>query len=50
MNVPDISTRSDVVATLTPGGESGRVTVFEDGEYKTVEREALGSEWRVGCP
>lgn len=47
MSALDVSTRPDVVATLTLSGESGRVTVFEDGDYETVERDALGGEWRV---
>lgn len=47
MRVLDTSTRPGVVATLTLSGESGRVTVFEDGGYETVERESLGGEWRV---
>lgn len=46
MSALDISTRSDVIATVTLSGETGRITVFEDGDFETVEREALGGEWR----
>ena len=47
MSALDVSTRSDVVTTLTLSQESGRVTVFEDGEYESVLRNDLGGRWRV---
>lgn len=46
MSALDISTRPDIVATITLSGETGRITVFEDGDFDTVEREVLGGEWR----
>ncbi len=48
MSALDVSTRSDVIATLTVSEETGRVTVFEDGAYESVERTALGRSWRTG--
>lgn len=46
MSALDVSTQPDVVATVTLSGETGRITVFEDGDYETVERDALAGEWR----
>lgn len=46
MSALDVSIRSDVIATLTVSQESGRVTVFEDGSFESVEWEALGRPWR----
>jgi len=47
MSALDVSTRPDVIATLTLSEETGRVTVFEGGVYDSVEREAVGGPWRV---
>lgn len=46
MSALDISTRQDVVATLTLSQESGRITVFKNGSYETTERTQLGAPWR----
>lgn len=46
MSALDISTRDDVVATLTLSEETGRVTIFEDGSYESIEREQIGAPWR----
>lgn len=46
MSALDISTRPDVVATLTLSEETGRVTVFEDGSFESVQRQDLGRPWR----
>ncbi len=46
MSALDVSTRVDVVVTLTLSQESGRVTTFEDGGYESVPRDALGGRWR----
>lgn len=47
MSALDTSTRETVVATLTLSQESGRVTVFRDGEYDSVERDRLAARWRT---
>lgn len=47
MSALDVSTRPDVVTTLTLSGESGRVTAFQDGAFETFERAELGGVWRV---
>jgi len=47
MSALDVSTHPDVVTTLTLSGESGRVTVFEDGAYDSTPLEKLGGRWRV---
>ena len=47
MSALDVSTHPDVVTTLTLSQESGRVTVFEDGEYESVPRGKLGGRWRA---
>jgi hypothetical protein len=47
MSALDTSVREDVVATVTLSEETGRVTVFSDGRFETVEREAIGGRWRV---
>lgn len=47
MSALDTSVREDVVATLTLSEETGRVTVFSDGEFESVERAAIGGRWRV---
>lgn len=41
MSALDISTQPDVVTTLTLSAETGRVTVFEEGDYETTPREEL---------
>ena len=47
MSALDTSRQESVVATLTLSQESGRVTVFRDGEYESVERAAIASRWRA---
>lgn len=46
MSALDVSTRPDVVVTLTLSQESGRVTTFEDGNYESIARDELGGRWR----
>ncbi len=47
MSALDISTRPEVIATLALSEETGRVTVFENGEFDSVERSDLGGPWAV---
>ena len=47
MSVLDTSLREDVVATITLSEATGRVTVFSDGRYESVDRNATGGRWRV---
>ena len=47
MSALDTSRRETVVATLTLSQESGRVTVFRDGTFDSVEREAIAARWRA---
>jgi len=47
MSAHETSLRPEVVATVTLSEESGRVTVFRDGEYETTVRERLGEPWRA---
>lgn len=45
MSALDTSTRESVVTTLTLSAETGRVTVFRDGNYESRERDALAARW-----
>jgi len=47
MSAYEQSLRPEVVATVTLSEETGRVTVFEAGEYETVPRSSLGEPWRA---
>jgi hypothetical protein len=47
MSAFDTSLRRSVVATITVSEETGRVTVFQSGEYDTLERDELGGPWRT---
>lgn len=47
MSAYDISTRPEVVATVTLSEETGRVTRFASGSYTTFERDELGTPWRT---
>ena len=47
MSALDTSRRESVVATLTLSQESGRVTLFRNGAYDSVERDALAARWRA---
>lgn len=46
MSASDISTRPEVVASLTLSEETGRVTRFQSGSYTSFERDELGTPWR----
>ena len=47
MSALDISTRRDIVGTVTLSQESGRVTVFADGSYESLRRHELGRPYRA---
>lgn len=47
MSAIDTSHRTDVVATMTLSEESGRVSVFDDGQITTADRSRLGGSWRA---
>jgi len=47
MSAYDTSLRRSVVATVTVSEETGRVTLFQSGEYDTLERDELGGPWRA---
>jgi hypothetical protein len=40
------SVREEVLAAVTLSEETGRVTVFENGDYMDFQREELGGLWR----
>ncbi|MGM0448790.1 MAG: hypothetical protein ACQERM_11165 [Methanobacteriota archaeon] len=46
MSAIETSVRPEVVATVTLSEETGRVSVFRDGEADTMKREAIGGRWR----
>lgn len=46
MSALETSVRPQVVATLTLSEESGRVSVFRDGEVETTPFRTLGAPWR----
>ena len=46
MSALDTSARLEVVTTVTLSAETGRVTVFEEGEYITTPREKLSQNWK----
>lgn len=45
MSALDTSARPEVVTTITLSAETGRITVFEDGEYRTTPRDKLTQVW-----
>ncbi len=45
MSALDTSKREDVVSTLTLSEETGRVTRFNRGSFRTFKRTELGEEW-----
>ena len=45
MSALDTSARPEVVTTITLSAETGRVTVFEDGESRTTPRDKLTQVW-----
>lgn len=47
MSAVETSVRPEVVTTITLSGETGRVSVFQDGAVDTVARSELGGSWRV---
>lgn len=46
MSALDVSTREDVIATLTLSAETGRVSVFEDGRFESDAPAEFGDRWR----
>lgn len=46
MSAIETSVRPEVVATVTLSEETGRVSVFRDGEANSMRREAIGGRWR----
>ncbi|MUW15791.1 hypothetical protein GJ633_15055 [Halorubrum sp. CBA1125] len=47
MSAIETSVRPEVVATVTLSEETGRVSVFRDGDAESTERDALGGPWRA---
>jgi len=47
MSAIETSVRPEVVATVTVSEETGRVSVFRDGEAESMRRHQLGGPWRV---
>lgn len=47
MSAMETSLRPEVVATVTLSEETGRVSVFVDGEPDTTRRGAIGGRWRA---
>jgi diadenylate cyclase len=47
MSAIETSVRPEVVATVTLSEETGRVSVFRDGEATSMRRHELGGEWRA---
>jgi hypothetical protein len=46
LSAVESSIREEVLAAVTLSEETGRVTVFEDGEYMDFQRDELGGLWR----
>lgn len=46
MSALDTSVREEVVLAITLSEETGRITLFRDGEYEAYPYEELGSPWR----
>ncbi|EMA59104.1 diadenylate cyclase [Halorubrum lipolyticum] len=47
MSAIETSVRPEVVATVTLSEETGRVSVFRDGDAESMERDELGGAWRA---
>ncbi|MFW5917285.1 MAG: diadenylate cyclase [Halorubrum sp.] len=47
MSAIETSIRHEVVATVTLSEETGRVSVFRDGEADSMQRNELGGRWRA---
>jgi DNA integrity scanning protein DisA with diadenylate cyclase activity len=46
LSAVESSVREEVLAAVTLSEETGRVTVFEDGEFMDFQRGELGGLWR----
>lgn len=46
MSAYETSLRPEVLTTITLSEETGRITVFQDGGYKTTTRDKIGEPWR----
>lgn len=46
MSAYETSLRSQVLTTVTLSEETGRITIFRDGEYEMTPREQIGEPWR----
>jgi hypothetical protein len=46
LSAVESSVREEVLAAVTLSEETGRVTVFEDGEFMDFQRAELGGLWR----
>jgi hypothetical protein len=46
LSAVESSVREEVLAAITLSEETGRVTVFEDGEFMDFQRGELGGLWR----
>jgi hypothetical protein len=46
LSAVESSVREEVLAAVTLSEETGRVTVFENGDYMDFQREELGGLWR----
>jgi hypothetical protein len=47
LSAVEASVRDEVLAVVTLSEETGRVTVFADGDYEDYPRADLGGRWRV---
>ncbi|AZQ14984.1 MULTISPECIES: diadenylate cyclase [Halorubrum] len=47
MSAIETSVRPEVVATVTLSEETGRVSVFRDGDADSMTRDELGGPWRA---
>lgn len=45
MSALDTSAREEVVTTVTLSAENGRVTTFQNGEFRTRSRQELSQKW-----
>lgn len=46
MSALELSLRPESVAAITLSEETGRMTLFDDGTYRTVTRDQIGEPWR----
>lgn len=47
MSAVDTSVRDEVVMAITLSEETGRVTLFRDGDFEDYDRSELGAPWSV---